>query len=62
MQKYSTRFDSNERRVVRRWRFGVLAFYGSVVAVMLLSSVIAEKFTQTADNTERGSARITASR
>jgi hypothetical protein len=62
MQKYSTRFDSDERRVVGRWRLCVLAFYGSVVAVLLLSSVIADKFTQTADSTERGAARITASR
>jgi hypothetical protein len=62
MQRFSVPDDPEERRVVRRWRVRVLAFYGSVVSGLLLLSVLADQPTQIAGNTDRPPTRITASR
>lgn len=63
MQKYSIRHDSDEHRVVRKWRLRVLAFYGSIVAVLLLLSAISDKSAQVAGEPGRSNAgAITASR
>jgi len=63
MQNYSIRPDSDEHRVVRKWRLRVFAFYGSIVAVLLLLSAISDKPIQTAGKPERSNAgAITASR
>ena len=62
MQRFSVPKDPEERRVVRRWRVRVLAFYGSIVSGLLLLSVFVDKSTQIAGNTERPPARIAASR
>ena len=63
MQKYSACLRADERTVIRRWRLYVMAFYGSIAAALLLVSVIADRSTQIAGNTERpNAAAVTASR
>jgi hypothetical protein len=63
MQKYSARLGADERTLVRRWRLCVLAFYGSITAAVLLLSILADRSTQIAGNTERpDAAKVTASR
>jgi len=52
MQKYSARLDSDECRIVRRWRLRVVAFYGSLVAILLLLSAISDKTVQVAGYAE----------
>jgi hypothetical protein len=52
MQKYSARLDSDDCRVVRRWRLRVAAFYGSLVAILLLLSAIGDKTVQVAGSAE----------
>lgn len=56
MQDYSARHDPEERQVVRKWRIGMLAFYGSIVATLLLLSAIADRPVQLAGNTDRPTA------
>ena len=62
MQKYSVSNDPEDRRVVRRWRFAVLALYGTIASVLLLLSAVFDNSTQLADNSERPIARVAASR
>jgi len=62
MQKYSISNDPDERRVVRRWRFYVLATYGSIASALVLWSVLSDRSTQIAGDTERPIARMTAAR
>ena len=62
MQKYSVSSDPEERRVVRQWRVGVLAIYGSIVCGLLALSAIADRPTQVAASTERLTTGIAAPR
>ena len=63
MQKYSARLGADERTLVRNWRLCVMAFYGSITAAVLLLSILADRSTQIAGNTERpDAAKVTASR
>jgi hypothetical protein len=63
MQKYSARLGADDRTLVRRWRLCVMAFYGSIAAALLLPSILADRSTQIARNTERpDAAKVTASR
>jgi hypothetical protein len=63
MQKYSARLRACERTVIRRWRLCVIAFHGSIAAILLLLSVIADRSTEIAGNTGRPyAAAVTASR
>lgn len=62
MQKYSVSNDPDERCVVRRWRFYLLAIYGSIASVLLLLSILSDRPTQVAGNTERPVTRIIAAR
>jgi hypothetical protein len=48
MQKDSTRFSPDEQLVVRRWRLGVLAFYGLIVAGLWLFLMIGSRSMQIA--------------
>lgn len=48
MQKYSARLRPEESRIVRKWRLNVAAFYGTLIAVLVVLSVIADRSTQSA--------------
>ena len=42
--------DRQERRVIRTWRISVVAFYGSIMAIMILLATVGERATQVATN------------
>jgi hypothetical protein len=54
MQKRSTRFTLDEQLVARRWRLGVLAFYGLIIAALLLFHMIGSQSTQITQDTKSG--------
>ena len=42
--------NQQERRVIRTWRISVVAFYGSIMAIMILLATVGERTTQVAAN------------
>jgi hypothetical protein len=48
MQDDNSGLNQQERRVIRTWRISVVAFYGSIMAIMILLATIGERTTQVA--------------
>jgi hypothetical protein len=48
MQDDNSGRNQQERRVIRTWRISVVAFYGSIMAIMILLATIGERTTQVA--------------
>ena len=40
MQKFFNQLDENDRRIVRKWRLATLGFYGSILAGLVLYTVL----------------------
>ena len=40
MQNFIEQFDENDRRIVRKWRLATLGFYGSILAGLVLYTVL----------------------
>lgn len=40
MQNFIDQFDENDRRVVRKWRLATLGFYGSILAGLVVYTVL----------------------
>jgi hypothetical protein len=50
MQDNTSGPDQRERRIIRTWRIGVVAFYGSIMAIMILLANVGERATRVAAN------------
>ena len=48
MQDDNSGLNQQERRVIRTWRISVVAFYGSIMAIMILLATVGERTTQVA--------------
>lgn len=48
MQDDNSGLNQQERRVIRTWRISVVAFYGSIMAIMILLATFGERTTQVA--------------
>lgn len=48
MQKTSYDLSDSERRVVRKWRFAVVGFYGSLLVAIALFAAVSDKSVQVA--------------
>jgi hypothetical protein len=48
MQKFSSGLTASDRRVVRKWRLGVVGFYGSLLAVMVVLALMSRQDVQIA--------------
>ncbi|MBW7963880.1 hypothetical protein [Bradyrhizobium sp. BR 10261] len=40
MQNFIEQFDENDRRIVRKWRWATLGFYGSILAGLVLYAAL----------------------
>ena len=40
MQNFIERFDDDDRRIVRRWRWATLGFYGSILVGLVVYGVL----------------------
>jgi hypothetical protein len=52
--------DQTERKVIRTWRIGVVIFYGSIFAMIILLSVDSNKGSQSATSAHTPSSFETA--
>lgn len=43
MQKFPTALPASERKVVRKWQFAVVAFYGSLLSFMVLMAFLSKQ-------------------
>ena len=50
MQEDDAGTNQQERRVIRTWRISVVAFYGSILTIMILLATISERTTRVAAN------------
>ena len=50
MQDNNTGPDQRERGLIRTWRIGVVAFYGSIMAIMVLLASVGDRTTRVAAN------------
>jgi hypothetical protein len=43
MKNNSSRPDRDERKIIRTWRLGVVAFYGSILAILISLSAVGDR-------------------
>jgi hypothetical protein len=54
--------DRHERKIVRTWRIGMVAFYGSILAIMISLSAVGDRAIRIAGNESTPSSLQTAPR